>query len=191
MKNVLLESFQLYNLPFTVLLIVILSFWVLVILGMFEIESLDFEMVNAGNALSFGDVPFSIGLSFFTVQVWFYALTGNFILNSILPLHAAIRLLGVFIVICPLAFFLTRKIVKPFEKIFKDHVDPYADLVGKTCQVTSYEVSEKFGTAEITTDGAPLLLHVRANDSDMLKKEDEALIVEYHSEENYYFVCRV
>ncbi len=91
MLNVLTESIALYNLPFTVLLGIILVFWVFVILGFFDVEMLDFDPGDMGEFLNFGKVPFSVWLSCFSIQAWFYSMIINHTLNSVFPVHALYR----------------------------------------------------------------------------------------------------
>jgi len=85
---------------------------------------------------------------------------------------------------------ITKILTQPLCGKF-DVVEPIGskDLLGKTCRVTTNEVTDKYGEANFATDAAPLVLHVRAAE-ETLSKGDFAKIVDYSPEENIYFVKR-
>ena len=86
---------------------------------------------------------------------------------------------------------LTKVITQPLRGRF-DIVEPNKaeDLVGRTCVVTTSEVTETFGEAEFATEGAPLRLNVR-NDRGDVSKGDTVLITYFRSESNVYVVERM
>ena len=61
------------------------------------------------------------------------------------------------------------------------------DLIGALCTVTTTEVTESFGEAQYSTDGAPLKLTVRT-ESGVLSKGDTARIINFDVEHNSYTV---
>ena len=89
-----------------------------------------------------------------------------------------------------IAMLVTKGVTQPLVGKF-DVVEPNraADMIGSTCVITTSEVTDSFGEAQYTTDGAPLRLTVRA-ENEPLTKGDQALIVAFDSEKNTYLVKR-
>lgn len=138
--------------------------------------------------LNIGSVPTMLWVSVFAVSGWF---VGQ-LWNSPEPhphfdwstdLIAQIRNFGI-------AAFITKAATQPLRGRF-DPVEPNRseDLLGRICHVTTMEVSETFGEAELITDGAPLKLKVRSREKD-ISKGDSVLIVDFESDGNLYFVTR-
>ncbi len=63
-------------------------------------------------------------------------------------------------------------------------------IVGKTCVITTSQVTPSHGQAEFASDGAPLLLNVRTKEGDTLALGDEALILDHDQHENVYTVMK-
>jgi hypothetical protein len=244
MQNILLllsEAISIPVLPFTALLGFILVYWISVILGFFQVESLDPEIeadldidaeidvdmeveaeidaefeadVDAeveadadvesdvdidGSAPSFaeflnlGRIPFSVWLSIFTLSGWFMTMIANGLLDIVGEdfIHSAIRLLGGLIVFVPSSAITAKWMAVPLGKVLQTtKATRNSDLVNQICKITSSRVDEGFGTAEIQLDYAPVILYVRADASEKLKKGDKAVIVEYVKQQNIYQVTR-
>ena len=67
--------------------------------------------------------------------------------------------------------------------------NPAKEIVGKTCEIATLEVTPNSGQAKLATEGAPLLLNVRTRDGTLTKGE-QAKIVEHVPEQNIYIVCK-
>ncbi len=61
-------------------------------------------------------------------------------------------------------------------------------LIGKTCEVSTSEVTPSFGQAEFKTDAAPLLLNIRTT-SGTLPRGTTVEIIEFDSEKRVYKVA--
>ena len=70
---------------------------------------------------------------------------------------------------------MTDPLAKVFAKPVKFHPE---DLIGKWCEITTYEVTTDFGQAKYETDAAPLILDVRMIEG-VLQKGERARIVDY------------
>ncbi len=99
----------------------------------------------------------------------------------------------------PLAFgalFATKVLTLPLKSLF-DQIEKQTEsennvkLLGRRCTIVSLTADPRHSQAEIATDGAPLKLHVRTRDeSNVLHKGDEAVLVGEDSEKRIYFVQR-
>jgi hypothetical protein len=65
------------------------------------------------------------------------------------------------------------------------------DLLGRECIITTSEVTDSFGQAEVAAEGAPLRLNVRTQETSrdtLLTKGDIAVLVGFDKEKSVYFV---
>lgn len=192
--------------PASILLLIVCGYWLLVMFGALDLDFLDIDIdldmdvdvdVDA-SILQFGFVPLKwLNLGSVPTMLWgsVFALAGwmtSRLINSPDP-HASfewwsdgqaiLRDFGI-------ALLITKVITQPLRGKF-DPVEPNKadDLIGKTCVVTTSEVTESFGEAEFTTDGAPLRLTVRSTDTS-LAKGDSAVIVDFDTETKTYQIQR-
>lgn len=190
--------------PSTILVLLVCGYWLLVIVGVSTIEALDFDfdldfdtdlqgsLLDVGfiplRFLNLGSVPVMLWVSIFSLASWLVArwlnadqLHANFESATDVPAIVAYFAIGAL---------LTKAITEPIRGKF-DPVEPNpsADLIGRTCIITTSEATDTFGEAEFKTDAAPLLLNVRAT-SEPLHKGDVAVIVDFLAETNTYLVDR-
>ena len=59
------------------------------------------------------------------------------------------------------------------------------------CKVKTSKVDVRTGQAEIETKGAPLLLNVRTRGEDVLKRGEEAIVVEHDAAHQIYRVKKL
>lgn len=194
--------------PATLLLGLVCLYWTLVVLGAADLDFLDIDVDLDMDAdidiagdpsilqfgflplkwLNIGSVPTMLWVSIFSLTGWMVSRLWNSPLahpsfDYRTDILAIMRDFGI-------AALATKVLTQPLRGKF-DPVEPNKseDLVGKVCIVTTSEVTETFGEAELATDGAPLKLKVR-NSNDNLAKGDTALIVDFQSEGNLYFVAK-
>ncbi len=190
----------------TLLLGVMVVYWIFAILGMIDIDVLDFDVDMdtdvdlegltglAGLMVTLGltGVPFTIVLTllllfgwiicYFCVHFFFFWGAGNWLTYvagiAVLPLSLAISI--------P----FTAQIIKPLKPLFKKLYTPPPQkvLIGQTCIVRSSRVDEKFGEATAVLNGASLILRIRADVNKGLKNGDKVVMIEYRSDENSYWV---
>lgn len=190
--------------PSTILVLLVCGYWLLVIVGVATVDVLDFDLdldfdtdlqgslLDVGfipiRFLNLGSVPIMLWVSIFSLASWLVArwmcsdqLHANFESAADVPAIAAYFAIGAL---------LTKAITQPIRGKF-DPVEPNlaADLIGKTCIITTSEATQTFGEAEFKTDAAPLILTVRAT-SEPLHKGDVAVIVDFTTETNTYLVER-
>jgi len=192
------------SLPATVLLLLVCGYWCLVILGALDMDVLDFDLdidldadVDASilqvgfiplKWLNIGSVPTMLWLSVFSLTGWMASRlmnspTSHVNLELATDGLAILRDMGI-------AVFLTKCLTQPLRGRFDPkEVNLAKDLIGGICKVTTSEVTESFGEAEYSTDGAPLKLRVRVEETNLVCG-DEAVIVGFQREQNVYLIKR-
>lgn len=206
MSELLDASVSVVNLPYTVLLCLVLVYWVTVILGLFDLQTFDLDLEFDGDAgsdfgggpgaahtvlhfFNVGEVPLMLVVSVMSVCMWSASvwLTDYFQTNSLwfaLALFVPNVLISAFIAKFATAPF--RAFYKTLEKEAVSHVD----VVGRFCFVRTGEVTEEFGQAEVVMDqdGVPLRINVRVRNEPPLHKGDEGIVLEYLSEDQTYVI---
>ncbi|EIJ41822.1 hypothetical protein BegalDRAFT_0914 [Beggiatoa alba B18LD] len=186
------------NVIFTILLGIILLYWILVILGALDIEFFDiddldnfFESIHTG----FAHAPFTIIFSLFTLCAWILSALGTQLLLTTIYNEFWQFLFGVLLLVLSiwLSAYITVYLIVPLQKWLPQtegaKIRGGQDLLGKVCKITTGQVSANAGQAEYNDGGAGLVLTVRTHKATVhLKKGDNALIVEYDAKHNIYYV---
>lgn len=188
---------------FTVLLLVATLWWLLVVLGLFDIEipglddiDLDGEgggpLSDALATLGLSRVPVAVGSSLVIFFAWLFTLVGLRGLAAVAPALAT----GVVVasVVALLALFLgavagglvARLLAPAFVTV---EATGRHELVGKTCRITSPEVNTTDGRAELDDGAAGLILEVRRPSGAAMRRGDEALIYDYDSSHEVFLVA--
>lgn len=207
----MLEGFQFalnpVVLPFTILLALSALYWIFVITGLLGMELFDIEWdVDADfdgdaatggdtfaiQALKFfhvGEVPIMIIVSFFSLSMWVVTYISTWYLQeSEAATWVPVLLIGPNLL---LSLLLTRFALLPFRSFFRSLHDVHsarAKIVGKVCLITSLEVNEKHGQAEIAQDGPSIVVNVCCKKGEQMRKGDAALIDSYCTDSNTYLV---
>lgn len=194
------------TLPFSVLLLLMTVYWLIVSLGFLAFDALDFDLdfdadvdIDPGahpslldlgflplKWLNLGAVPLMIWGSVFTLVAWVIARwlnAGNAHEQFVFASDTQIIMRD-----AALAAFATKFLTNPLRGIF-DYEEPnkLETMLGKTVRVTTSRVDETFGEVEYTTDGAPLRLNARTKGA-TLSKDDPARLIGYDEEKKVYLV---
>ena len=190
-------------LPASLVLLLAMLYWLLAILSGLGSELFDFDLDSDNEPdlesslsvglvvlrfLNIGRVPLAVWGSAFAVAYWlvtllFDRLSDDPELRTGLFFAAQYTLRNL-----ALSVLLTKVVTQPLRDKFEP-VEPNRaeDLIGRRCQITTSEVTQSFGQAQVPTDAAPLLLNVRAKDTPLAKGE-AAEIVGFDPEKNVYFI---
>lgn len=200
----------------TVLLGVLLVFWLLAIIGLVDAEHFgpDFSAdptlhveadldagVHGGKAdagvhggmlvaLGLHRLPFSIVVSTIGFFWWLLSVLGVQYLLPWVPgplWLSGTLLLGVALVAAvPLAAFCVR----PLQPLFKVHTAAQVhDLIGRVCTVLTGSVEAGFGQAEVQVDdGSPINIKIGCAAPNALKRGTRALILEHDAASDRYRV---
>lgn len=196
------------NLPGTLLLGMVVLYWMTVIFGVMDMSSLDVDLpeielegdIDGSPAAAAFEpffeyfnikyVPISIFISFFAVVFWGVGMTFNDLLGSVeRPLMGLVVFGGNLVFSAHAAKWITWPMVPIFKQMRKD-VSAKRDLVGSRVIVVSSKVDAGFGRAEITDEGAPITLNVRTEGEELLKGT-EAVILQHDSERDIYLITQM
>lgn len=191
----------------TVLLAVVLFYWLLALVGWVDFESsgIDTELdlhadADASDlsalagyvvALGLNGVPFSVAFSLLVLISWTLScLAGEWLMPLVptWPLQIAIGT-GVLVVSAGAATVATAQIIKPMRGLFvMHHAVSNASFVGQTCRIQSLKVGAAQGYAEIAQRGASLQISVWADEPNGLTKGSIAHILDYDEALGRYLV---
>ncbi|MCC5842752.1 MAG: DUF1449 family protein [Verrucomicrobia bacterium] len=198
-------AFHVVNLPATLLLLLVVIYWLTVIFGVMDLSSLDLDLPEIefeGDAgpeaahtafdaffeyFNIKYVPISIFVSFFALSFWVTGMIANEMLGS-----RAVPLIGLAVFGVNLVFsahaakVITLPMVPLFKQMQKD-VSARRDLIGSRVVVTSSKADAVFGQAEIVDEGAPITLNVRT-EGEEISKGSEAVILQHQTERDIYII---
>jgi hypothetical protein len=215
MHEIFWESVNYVNLPFTVLLAVVMFYWLLVALGALDtdfgsdadgdfgahahLDSHDGQAHGHSDAgwfsgafhfINLGDVPLMVVLSVLALCLW----TGSLIANYYFTDHQALLALAFLVPNLIVSLVVTRYLTLPLRPVFRmlrRDEDDHVPVIGQPCRITTSTANEKFGQAQIETNGAPLLIDVRTIDDTALPRGATAVVVREDKERGIYFVVEV
>lgn len=192
---------------YTVLLGVVLIYWLMSLIGIVDIDSgplIEAELHTDADVDEIGDlasylvglglngVPFSVVLSLLVLVSWTVTCLAAMWLLPLVP-TSLLRLaagLAVMIVAMAVAIPITARLIRPLRGLFVTHTAiSNAVLVGQACKVLTATVDEKFGRAEVTTRGAPLNIRVWAETPNTLSKGSPARILDYDETAARYLIA--
>ncbi|GEP41918.1 hypothetical protein [Brevifollis gellanilyticus] len=193
----------------SLLLVLVVLYWLLVILG-----ALDFETdlpddlsdgdadvshghgVNTGGAwltagrfFGFSQVPIVVWMSFMILFMWFISLALNELWNAEASTGQALLLILPNLLLSAIS---TKLVTIPVAKLFKAMADADTEaeeVIGRTGIVCSIEADERYGQLEINARGVPLLINVRTRPGEpTLPKGTPARVTEAGPDHVWYFI---
>lgn len=202
MQQYLQDAFSGPPLPASILLVIVLAYWLLVIVGMLDLDVFDLDLdvdvdtdldsvLSIGMLplkwLNIGRVPVMIWTSAFALAFWMTAMLwdspagreNGWNMAAVILRNGAIALLA--------AKLLTQPLIRVFDVEQQQGALLGSDLVGMTC-VSTTSVTEGFGQAKVDTGkGAPLLINVRC-EYDEMAKGARAEIAHFDAAQDLYIV---
>jgi len=200
LKLILTKWFEMPLLPASVLLSVVLVYWIFVMLGTLDIELFDWDFdvdtdvdIDVGASiwdvglvpakfLNLGSIPVMFWGSIYSLSSWLLALGIQRWAGDQENWMKLVEAFG-------LGLVATKVITNPMRKWF-EVIEPNRpqDILGNRCTITTLKATDQFGEASFATGGAPLILTVRTLDDESLAKGTVATIVDYNAELNTYYV---
>ena len=203
MSEVFEQSIRMVNLPFTVLLGLIVLYWLLVGLGALDVHlfsdvdadgdvhhELDHDVDGFAKVIHFvgiGDVPVMVIVSVLGLAMWLGSMLANFYLTGGSQLYALALLVPNFLISVVVTRYVTLPLRPLFRIINKDR-GAGEEVLGSVCRITTSEATPTFGQAEITRSGAPVLINVRTLDDAVLVKGARAAVVRGDAEKGVYYI---
>jgi hypothetical protein len=208
MEQLLEVASQFPTVIYSVLLGIVVIYWIIGMLGMIDLDfsgDVDVDMEVDGDVdatvggltgllLTFGltGVPFTLVISIIILICWLISFYLQFYILTWLPdgwlyyLMGAVSDFVVFIISLP----ITALFIKPLKGLFKSvEATSSQGLVGLEAVIATGSVTETFGQARIFNEGAEVLLDVRCSPEHSLKKDDKVLVIEYEKDNHAYIVA--
>lgn len=194
MNDFISAAFAFPTVMFSVLLLAVVGYWLTVVVGALDVESLggggpdgDGHGDDGGGMLSvvgLGGVPLTVALSFLIAVGWFASLAGGTLLHgAFAPAVVLIAALGV-------GWLVTRVAVVALRRLFTQAPAPSrADFLGRACVIRTGTVTPTFGQAEVTVeDGSSAIVQVRQTGEDRLGAGSAAYIYGYDDPGEFFWV---
>ncbi|WP_433086979.1 hypothetical protein ACQP1P_14665 [Dactylosporangium sp. CA-052675] len=162
---------------FTVLLAVVIAYWLVVLLG-----GADTDLLDAGAGLL--GAPIAVGLSVLVPVAWFVSLAGSAVVRGALPRVA------VLLVALAAGWLAARLAAIPLRRLTPaTGGDSRTAFVGRSCVIRTGTVTESFGQAEVTADdGSSAIVQVRQTGADSFAAGSPAVIYEYDRDGEFFWV---
>lgn len=197
---------------FTFFLAVCVLYWLAAILGVVDIDFLDFDLpesmaepglnqasdlptsnVLAGLLLRFGlqGVPVTIILTFIALIGWLICYYLVHFLLALVPGGFLRYVAGLPVLAASLYMgaLVTSLVIKPLRPFFtKAQQGAVKQLLGQKALVRTSKVTNTFGEAVLEDGGAGLILKVRTIGEQAFRKGDVVILLEYRAEDNTYRV---
>ncbi len=201
-------AFTMPTLVFSVLLLLVIVYWSISLLGIFDLEMLEglgevAEMADAADAaegwiedapsflgkVGFGDLPRSITWSLIVAFGWVF----SYGLNAFFPQvrELAMRGLALGLAVGAVSLVLgvgaTALAIQPLRKLAEANAGVVREeLVGRLCTVKTGRVDGRFGQAEV--DKGAMLVQVRAEEPNVFRSGMKALIFEYDRKREVFLI---
>ncbi len=195
------------NFALTVLIGCLIVYWLVVMVGMADLDFLDLDLdvdtdadadVGGGGGhgltsflkfLNVGEVPIMILLSVFVAFLWLIGVLTKMWFGDWSLMVNLLALVPMVILGLLLTKFLTHPLRRLFEQLERDANAGKVEVMGQRCKVISATLDDRHGQAEIETDGSPLRISVRLPaGSTPLNRGDEVVVVTERDERGVYTV---
>jgi hypothetical protein len=138
-----------------------------------------------------GEVPVMILISILILCMWAISVIANYRLN---PAGSVIMSLPILAGNLVVSLMVCKVFIMPFRKMFaalnKD-ANASRPVMGRICTVTTTQVSQKMGQAEMPSKGAPILINVVADGENVFHKGDEAVVISKNAANGVYTIAPV
>lgn len=212
MKELWEQAILPYNLPFTILLGVVVVFWITSLLGAVSMDSLDVDLdvdadldvdvggddadVNLGGVaaamlrvVNAGYIPLTIVLSVLILMMWISSILLNYYFN---PGHGVLLATGFVVVAFVLGVIATKAITQPLVPFMRKlkEAENAAPVIGEVGVVRSIQMDSQYGQVEVERpDGAPALLNARLGaDAEPIPRGTVVAIISMDEKTGVYLV---
>lgn len=196
------------NLIPTLLLIIVLIYWLSVIIGVFDFDLFDVDVdvevdvdVDIGDGsgpfhailgfLKVGDVPIMFVFSLMILNFWIIAMVMYYLPIPPGGLINSLLLIPGFV----LSVFITKLEFLPFKGLFKRgkiHENEELEVIRHLCKLKCDISGKRLGQAEIERDGASVILNVMTEfDNEVFLKDETACIFRKDDNKNVYYIVKV
>lgn len=198
MTELFKNAFTGVNIIPTVLLILVVSYWIITIIGVLDFDLFDFDIdIEAGDGpfyallafLKVGDLPFMFVFSVLILNFWIIAMLMHYlpiapggVVNALLLIPALI-----------FSMFITKVELYPLRFVKYSNVEDNKEnaVIGQLCVLKCEVKDGRLGQAEIERDGASLVINVRSEKEEVSFRKDEiAFVIRKDIEKNLYYIVK-
>jgi hypothetical protein len=142
-------------------------------------------------SLKLRSAPATVVISVLLLFSWLLSVLGMQAAAANLPADAlSLARFGVFFLAPLLSLPLTSIVVRPMARIFVPHVTTAKqDLVGKICTVRTGTVTDRFGEGLLEDGGAGLVVRIRVDAGETVKRGDQVVILGYDDDRQEFTVA--
>lgn len=198
MNDFLQTALTFPTLVYSVLLFVSAVYWLLAVTGLADADPLDGDAGDAGGAaamlarLGLAGVPLMVAATVFSLAAWLGTYFVHLLVLPRLPeglrLPAAVAtLLGMTVPATAATSLLLRPVGRAVARLRPVAVDDVS-LVGQTGVLLTQTLGPDHGQASVDDGGAGLVLQVRLDEPNGLKRGDRIVLIEYLEGQNAYRV---
>ena len=191
------------NLIPTILLGLVIVYWITVILGLIDIDVLDFDIdldLDVADGfdgsqgllafLNLKDVPVMIVVSVFALVFWISSMLLGF-----LPIRPGGWMNGLCMIPAVLiSILLTKAATNPMKKLFqrdeKELMYQDTPIIGQIAVMNCSLDGDRLGQAEIMRDGASILIHVKADIIGETFQKQEHVYVTRRDDSGIYYIVK-
>jgi hypothetical protein len=190
-----------YNLPVTILLGLVVVFWILTLAGAVSADADLDAGVNDADAnlgdlpgamlriVNAGYVPLTVVLTILILMIWIGSIVLNFYFN---PGGSLLIALGFFVAAFVLGVIATKIITQPLVPFMRrlKQAENAPPVIGEVGVVRSIQLDPTYGQVEVQrADGAPALLNARlGSDSEAVPRGTEVAIISFDEPSGVYLV---
>lgn len=201
MKELWEQAILPHNLPLTILLGVVVVFWILTLLGAVSMDAdLDVNVDPASGdlgdvpgallrAVNAGFVPLTIVLSVLVLMMWVASILLNYYLN---PGGSLMIGFGFYIIAFVVGVIATKVITQPLVPLMRrlKEAENAPPVIGEVGVVRSIQLDSTYGQVEVQrADGAPALLNARLGvDSEPVSRGTPVAIISCDEPTGVYLV---
>lgn len=208
MSEFLLEIIRPANLPATVLLGVVLLYWLMMITGILGLDLFDIDFdadaeldadvdgdIHGGGVVAdvltffhLGEVPVMIFASFFVLFFWACTIVGNHYLN---PQWSLLVTLYFLVPSALLSLVLTKLAVMPMTPLFRSMMKTdESTIIGSRGVVSTSQLDESFGQISIEQEiGPPIVVNARTENAQKLDRNQLVEVIRLEPESDVYVVA--
>jgi hypothetical protein len=142
-------------------------------------------------SLKLRSAPATVVLSVLFLFAWLFSVLGMQGAAAWLPASAlSVARYAVFFLAPLVALPFTSVVVRPLARVFVPPVTAASqDLVGKICTVRTGTVTDRFGEGLLEDGGAGVVVRIRVDSSETVKRGDQVVIVGYDAEKHEFQVA--
>jgi len=200
MTELLKNAFTGINIIPTVLLLLVVLYWISVIFGALGFDFLDFDLDGGDNSgpfyevLSFmnlSELPFMLVFSILILNFWIIAMLMYYLpiapggwINSVLLLPAMV-----------VSMFITKYATVPLKGIFKGNSvqeERGREVIEHQCILKCDLENGRLGQAEIKRHGASIVINVKSEfQEDSFHKDEVAFVIRKDTDKNIYYIVKM